>query len=76
LVGASDKVKEGTFEWCTSDLPANVSPLIKWKLGEPDILNKGENCGNIFASSGIVPNNVLLGDLSCDVTKMKYLCEV
>lgn len=76
LVGASDKIKEGAFEWCTSDLPANVSPLLKWKTGQPDNLNNAENCVNIIASSGIVPNNILLSDLSCDTTKMKFLCEV
>jgi hypothetical protein len=76
LIGASDKVKEGAFEWCFSDLPANVSPLIKWKNGQPDNLNNAEHCVNIIASSGTVPNNILLSDLSCDTTKMKFLCEV
>jgi hypothetical protein len=76
LVGASDRVKEGAFEWCTSDSPANVSSLIKWTTGQPDNLNKAEHCANIAASSGTVPDNILLSDLSCDTKKMKYLCEV
>jgi hypothetical protein len=76
LVGASDKVKEAAFEWCFSDLPANVSPNLKWKTGQPDNLNNAEHCVNMIASSGTVPNNILLSDLSCDTTKMKYLCEV
>jgi hypothetical protein len=76
LVAASDRVKDGTYEWCTSDLPANVASFVKWKPGQPDHQNNLEHCGFITASSGTVPDNILLSDLSCDSDKGKYLCEV
>jgi hypothetical protein len=76
LVSASDRVKDGTYEWCTSDLPTNVASFVKWKPGQPDHQNNLEHCGFITASSGTVPDNILLSDLSCDSDKGKYLCEV
>jgi len=75
LIGASDNMKEGLFEWCTSDQPANLSAEIKWKANQPDNAGSGENCLNIIASTGTPPGNVVLNDLPCTY-KMKYLCEV
>jgi hypothetical protein len=76
LVAASDRVKDGAYEWCTSDVPTNVSSFVKWKPGQPDNYKNAEHCGFITASSGTVPDNILLSDLSCESDKGKYLCEV
>jgi len=73
LIGASDKVKEGAFEWCFSDLPANVSPLFKWKKEKPGKLDDVEDCVHMTVNKGTFPKNMVLNDLSCDKTKMKYL---
>jgi hypothetical protein len=67
-------VKEGTFQWCFSEAPAPLA--INWNSGEPNNAGGNENCCDISAYVGTVPNNIKFNDYSCEIGKKKYLCEV
>lgn len=76
-VGTSDRVQEGFFEWCTSDVPANVSSFLKWDTNQPDNFLGVEHCGEIYLEpDNTVPDNIFLNDISCDQKMLKYMCDV
>lgn len=77
LIAMSDQKREGSFEWCTCDAPANVSSLLTWDDSQPDNFQNSEHCGSMYVDPDLpAPGNILLSDISCDNDYFNYICDV
>ena len=63
-LGLTDAGYEGDWQWITGEAPR----YDRWKYGEPNDFQSGEDCAEWFPEDG------LMNDLDCD-TKRPFLCE-